>query len=206
MEDDFGRKIESEINKAKLSISDARMHFLLAIIGIFAGIFGIVVPLFQSSRLEKQVEDVVEKADKKIDELNSIALRKPNLVLLDGNVQLQSGSTIVLNCMNSKVLELKNIGDGKVEYVKIRALLNDFYLADNSEQFWSLPGNSAYEDFRNIQQKNIDVMYPNEYLRVPLNLSCDEADTTGEANGKMEIFYSEPKELAIKFKILKSRK
>lgn len=199
-------KIESEITNAKLNIAESRITFLLASIGVLGALFGVAIPIFQTIRVDNAVDEVVKRADRKIDELSSIAIRKPELELYDGDVKITSGSTIILNCDSPKTLRLWNNGEGKAEFIKLRSLLDGGpILSGNMETFWSNPEISDDEKFSSMQTRLVDLLYPNDYFRIPLSLSCYEADTVGESSGRLEIYYNDPRELKVSLRVIKRK-
>ena len=117
--------IDKKIADAKLTIADRRLNILLSIGAAFLAIFGILIPLFLSQQSESKVERAIEKMESDFNNLAGKQLRRPKIACyIEGKNLLNNTVYLGFEDERRKTIEIKNVGDGSTENVKMSLYVN----------------------------------------------------------------------------------
>jgi hypothetical protein len=209
--DDFEYRFEKKLLAAKLSISERRVTFLLAILTILLGILallGIVYPFIKTELNTGKVDNAIEKMESRFKELTGEYLRKPEIVCdISGKNLLNNSLTV--GCSGDKTSQtfmIKNIGDASaggtsiylyVNYKDERPFLSvawgfdftapcEIYTNDNPQyytKFWVCPINEFHAG------RELDFQFEHS-LKI---------DSPLEVPAMLKIYYNGPKPIEVPF-------
>ena len=115
--------VEKKILEAKLVVSEKRVQFVLWILGAIGGlllaVFGVIVPMWQTSTSTKKVDTAIQEMRERFKELAGIQLRKPDLECFVDGKNLENAVLAIVEGKESLFM-LKNTGDAPTSNIQIR--------------------------------------------------------------------------------------
>lgn len=188
--------IDKKISEAKLYVAEKRINFLLTIGTAILTIFGIILPMFLTFQSARKVDEAIQNMEQKFNESAGKQMRKPRIeCYLDGK-DLVSGFLFFDPKKTERVIEIKNVGDGTADFIKMR-----FYVNYEDEDFIRDLRNTGWEH-RGINDKpefKLMFDYADKSGVVPAGLRKQDV----KAAALLKIFYGEPvpKEIPFSFEI-----
>ena len=116
--------MDKKLAEAKLYVAEKRLNFLLAIGAAILTIFGIVLPMLIASQSANRVDMAIQRLEQKFTELAGKQLRKPRVECYADGKDLVTGLLYFDPKNTHRVLEIKNVGDGTADFIRIRLYVN----------------------------------------------------------------------------------
>lgn len=143
MNDQEKQEIENMLLQAKLDVAETRLKMFFTLAGALLGVFGILIPLVLTINSSNQINNAIDRVDRAITkmeqsfkELAGTQLRKPDIECYIEGKPLNN-VTLSFQQDESKVLELKNVGDKPASEIKLHLYISDEKGIDNYGIFYS---------------------------------------------------------------------
>ena len=203
--DEVNHSNEKKLLAAKLSISERRVTFLLAILAIL----GILYPLYKTERNTDNVDNAIQNMERRFKELAGEYLRKPEIVCdISGKNLLNNSLTVGWSDdKTSQTFKIKNIGNAPAGATYI-----DLYVKHKEEDNLFLSGYLEPHGFYPVE------IYPNDDPRYytkfrvcvigefhagrELDYRFDHSikiDSPFEVPAMLKIYYSGPNPIEVPF-------
>jgi len=201
--------IDKKIAEAKLYVEEKRLHFVLKIGAAILAIFGILLPLLIVFHSENKVDMAIQRMEQKFSELAGKQLRKPRIeCYLDGK-DLSSGLLLFDPKNTNRAIEIKNVGDGTADFIKIRFYVNyedEYLIQDLNITYWAQRGINDKPEYKLMfDYAGKSAMVPPQDS-MPVRFMIDKPGLRKQdvkVAALLKIFYGEPapKEVPFTFEI-----
>lgn len=209
--DEVNHSNEKKLLAAKLSISERRVTFLLAILTILLvilTILGIIYPLYKTERNTDNVDNAIQKMESRFKDLAGEYLRKPEIVCdISGKNLLNNTLTVGWSeDKTSQTFKIKNIGDAPagVTYIYLYVKHKGDNLSISSDS--SLYGSLELDIFPNDDPRYYAKFQVCKIMEFHAGRELDfwfehsiEIDSPLEVPAMLKIYYSGPNPIEVPF-------
>jgi len=200
--------IEKKVLEAKLQASETRLQLVLWLGAILITLLGVVVPIWQTNTSTEKVDKAIEAMENRFKELAGTQLQRPELECYINSNKLE-GSVLSFTPDQSRILELRNLGDGPARNIKIRLYINDKQKLDDygiqyDWQFLELNDEPEFSKAFEFRQ-SIDYLDPKNSIPLQFGIQTLKGEPL-QTSALLKIYYGQPEPKKVLFSVdVKSR-